>query len=121
MKHKKDKSPLGYYKKDIDYDYKQAYNKDLKASARLHYLENARHDKDSAMKMHHSPMKAYGSDLKMKHSPMEMKHSPMKAYGSEVKMKTNQDGGGYAAKNPAAPAKQLKKMGSVLSKHMKSQ
>jgi len=35
-------------------------------------------------------------------------------------MKTNQDGGGYAAKNPAAPARQLKKLGSVLSKHFKS-
>ena len=35
-------------------------------------------------------------------------------------MKTNQDGGGYAAKNPAAPARQLKKLGSVISKHMKS-
>lgn len=37
-----------------------------------------------------------------------------------AKMKTNQDGGGYAAKNPAAPARQLKKLGSVLSKHFKS-
>ena len=35
-------------------------------------------------------------------------------------MKTNQDGGGYAAKNMAAPARQLKKLGSVLSKHFKS-
>jgi len=35
-------------------------------------------------------------------------------------MKTNQDGGGYAAKNMAAPAKQLKKLGSIISKHMKS-
>ena len=35
-------------------------------------------------------------------------------------MKTNQDGGAYAAKNPAAPARQLKKLGSILSKHMKS-
>lgn len=29
------------------YDAKQAYNKDLTASARLHYLENDRHDHDS--------------------------------------------------------------------------
>jgi hypothetical protein len=35
-------------------------------------------------------------------------------------MKSNQDGGAYAAKNPAAPARQLKKLGSILSKHMKS-
>ena len=31
----------------MKYDYKEAYNKNLKPSARLHYLENARHDKDS--------------------------------------------------------------------------
>ena len=36
-------------KKGIKYDYKEAYNKNLKPSARLHYLENARHDKDSAV------------------------------------------------------------------------
>ena len=45
-------------------------------------------------------------------SPSMMKNPMM--------MKSNQDGGGYAAKNPAAPARQLKKLGSVLSKHMKS-
>ena len=39
---------------------------------------------------------------------------------SPTKMKSNQDGGGYAAKNMAAPARQLKKLGSVLSKHFKS-
>jgi hypothetical protein len=39
---------------------------------------------------------------------------------SPTKMKSNQDGGAYAAKNPAAPARQLKKLGSVLSKHFKS-
>ena len=34
-------------KKGMQYDYKKAYDKNLKPSARLHYLENARHDKDS--------------------------------------------------------------------------
>ncbi len=33
------------------YDYKQAYNKKLKPSAQLHYLENARHDADTPNKM----------------------------------------------------------------------
>ncbi len=46
-------------------------------------------------------------------SAIMMKKNPMM-------MKTNQSGGGYAAKNPAAPARQLKKLGSVLSKHFKS-
>jgi hypothetical protein len=45
-------------------------------------------------------------------SPSMMKNPMM--------MKTNQSGGGYAAKNPAAPARQLKKLGTILSKHMKS-
>ena len=34
-------------KKGMEYDYKKAYDKNLKPSARLHYLENARHDQDS--------------------------------------------------------------------------
>ena len=38
-------------KRDEDYDAKEAYNKNLKASARLHYLENLRHDHDSPAKM----------------------------------------------------------------------
>tara|TARA_R100001443_G_C3358214_1_gene178445 strand:+ start:1799 stop:2440 length:642 start_codon:yes stop_codon:yes gene_type:complete len=37
-------------KHDEDYDAKEAYNKNLTASARLHYLENLRHDHDSAAK-----------------------------------------------------------------------
>ena len=63
----------------------------------------------------------------MKMVPYEKKHEmatfkrmkPMKE-ASPTKMKSNQDGGGYAAKNMAAPARQLKKLGSVLSKHFKS-
>ena len=47
------------------YDMKEAYNKDLSASARLHYLENERHDKDSPMKMYHK------SPNKMEMSPLE--------------------------------------------------
>mgnify|MGYP003113561164 CR=1 FL=1 len=35
---------------DEDYDAKEAYNKNLTASARLHYLENLRHDHDSPAK-----------------------------------------------------------------------
>ncbi len=31
----------------MKYDYKKAYDKNLKPSARLHYLENARHDQDA--------------------------------------------------------------------------
>ena len=47
------------------YDQKEAYNKNLSASDRLHYLENARHDTDSAAKMAYgdSPAKMQGSFL----------------------------------------------------------
>jgi len=33
--------------KGKQYDYKEAYNKNLTPKARLHYLENARHDQDA--------------------------------------------------------------------------
>lgn len=34
------------------YDMSMAYNKNLRPSARLHYLENARHDKDTGAAMY---------------------------------------------------------------------
>ena len=37
---------------DERYDAKEAYNKDLSDSARLHYLENVRHDHDSPADRH---------------------------------------------------------------------
>ena len=37
---------------DERYDAKEAYNKDLTASARLHYLENVRHDHESPAHRH---------------------------------------------------------------------
>ena len=40
--------------KSKNYDYKEAYNKNLTAKARLHYLENARNDQDD------SPVKQVG-------------------------------------------------------------
>tara|TARA_R100001463_G_scaffold3804_2_gene15041 strand:+ start:826 stop:1620 length:795 start_codon:yes stop_codon:yes gene_type:complete len=53
------------------YDMKMAYDKKLTPKARLHYLENERHDKDSAMNM--------GSPYEKKGSPYHMGHkkSPM--------------------------------------------
>ena len=52
-------------KKGVKFDYKQAYNKNLKPSARLHYLENARHDQDSPAKKYDSPAKKSCSPMKM--------------------------------------------------------
>ncbi len=40
--------------KGKNYDYKEAYNKNLTAKARLHYLENARNDQDD------SPLNQFG-------------------------------------------------------------
>ena len=64
-------------KQGMKYDYKKAYDKNLKPSARLHYLENARHDKDSMSKMvgHGSMAKQYGSMAKQYGSMAKMDKS----------------------------------------------
>lgn len=51
--------------KGKNYDYKEAYNKNLTAKARLHYLENARNDQDNPIKKcspahYDSPVKQVG-------------------------------------------------------------
>ena len=43
---------MGNLHNDEKYDAKEAYNKDLTASARLHYLENDRHDHESPAHRH---------------------------------------------------------------------
>ena len=48
--------PRFSHSQDERYDAKEAYNKDLTASARLHYLENDRHDHDSPAHGHCTPM-----------------------------------------------------------------
>lgn len=77
-------------KKGMKYDYKKAYDKNLKPSARLHYLENARHDKDSMAKMvgHGSMAKQYGSMAKMdKSMAMKKDISPIMKHCTPMKMK----------------------------------
>ena len=59
-------------KKGVKYDYKEAYNKNLTAKARLHYLENARHDQDSPAKMESAKTKK--KDL-LKYNPVVDKSS----------------------------------------------
>ena len=80
--------------KATNYDYKEAKNKNLDASARLHYLENARHNVDSraAVKMMgKSPMKQ-NADFKYmpiidreKDAMKKGDKSPYKAYGKHKK------------------------------------
>ena len=48
--------PRFSHRQDERYDAKEAYNKDLSDSARLHYLENDRHDHDSPAHGHCTPM-----------------------------------------------------------------
>jgi len=79
-------------KKGVKFDYKQAYNKNLKPSARLHYLENARHDQDS-------PAKKYDSPAKKSCSPMNKYGSPMKM-GSHAIHKHMGGSPFLASKNP---------------------
>jgi hypothetical protein len=99
------------------YDMKMAYDKNLKPSARLHYLENERHDAPG--KMMKSPMKLESAaqekkDLmmdmpvderaaaKMMKSPNKMAKSPMKMGGSFVSKHS-------ALKMMKSPAKLYKK------------
>tara|TARA_R100001129_G_scaffold122262_1_gene85076 strand:+ start:2379 stop:3062 length:684 start_codon:yes stop_codon:yes gene_type:complete len=51
--------PRFSHRQDERYDAKEAYNKDLSDSARLHYLENDRHDHDSPAHGHCTPMKKH--------------------------------------------------------------
>jgi len=57
--------PRFSHRQDERYDAKEAYNKDLTASARLHYLENDRHDHESPAHSHCSPMHRH-TDAHMK-------------------------------------------------------
>ena len=95
------------------YDAKQAYNKDLTASARLHYLENDRHDHDSP---HHmsvnerlddsfgmgqntgsapSPMNKHCKS----HSPFDNRAERLREKAGKISSKTTGQGG-YEYENP---------------------
>ncbi len=66
------------------YDDKQAYNKDLSDSARLHYLENEEHDK--GMSRNASPLNDFkGGYHKVQHAKGEAHKSPAKniTYGDK--------------------------------------
>ena len=115
------------------YDNKEAYNKNLSASARLHYLENERADDKSPMKMYKkSPMNMYGNKSplekelvgKQNNLPPELKAkieaSPAKMYGKkESPMNMSRDlsyGGPVIDQEPKA----LSHMGaSKVLRHMK--
>lgn len=98
------KAPVKKSKQRVEQDYARNAIADYKAGKK----KQGNYEKKKALEL-----AAGESGVMMKKSPTMLNKAPMS-------MKSNQDGGAYAAKNPAAPAKQLKKLGSILSKHMKS-
>jgi len=67
------------------YDAKEAYNKDLSASSRLHYLENERHDKTSGHPIH-KHMKGFGGSMKLQGHGASLPGTPA---GSKSKRMNN--------------------------------
>ena len=85
------------------YDAKQAYNKDLTASARLHYLENDRHDHDSP---HHMSVNerlddsfGMGQNTDSAPSPMNNRADRLRERAGKISSKTEGQGG-YNYENP---------------------
>ena len=113
-----EKSPTNKTKKKVEQDYARNAIADYKAGK----TKEGNYEKKKALEL-----AAGESGVMMKKSPGMMK-TPMMKYDNSpalikkapTMMKTNQMGGGVAASDPAAPAKQLKKLGSIISKHMKS-
>ena len=104
-------------KKGVKFDYKQAYNKNLKPSARLHYLENARHDQDSPAKKYGSPMKM-GSHSIHKHMGGSALFNYAKTRDLEEDMPVDKDatGGRSTANSKIQAGKKLKQEGRAQKK-----
>ena len=85
------------------YDMKMAYDKNLKPSARLHYLENERHDAPG--KMMKSPMKKESAAQEKKDLMMDM---PVDERAAAKMMKSP---------NKMAGESPMKMGGSWMSKH----
>ena len=79
------------------YDAKEAYNKDLTASARLHYLENDRHDHDSP---HHMSVNqrlddsfGMGQNTGSAPSPMNNRADRLRERAGKISSETEGQGG----------------------------
>ena len=79
------------------YDAKQAYNKDLTASARLHYLENDRHDHNSP---HHMSVNerlddsfGMGQNTSSAPSPMNNRADRLRERAGKISSETEGQGG----------------------------
>lgn len=93
------------------YDYKEAYNKNLTPKARLHYLENARHDQDAKCPSCGSPLHSNcGSPAKQVVDPtMQQMIQPM----------TNVTPAGSSLVNPFPPSAQAAAQGIYGNQQMK--
>ena len=121
-KDKKNASKAG--KKRLDKDISSMINDtaaNMKDTMAMNYKTNTmRYDKTNSMRYDKTNSMRYDTNAKRYGDSMAKAHHGMaKKMHGMPKMKTNQDGGGYAAKNMSAPGKQLKKLGSILSKHFK--
>jgi hypothetical protein len=94
------------------YDYKKAYDKNLKPSARLHYLENARHDQDTPLQGHctGSPAKQVG---------FGMANNAMAQATQMVQPMTNVTPAGSSLVNPFSPQAQANTQGVFGNQQMK--
>ena len=94
--------------KGKQYDYKEAYNKNLTPKARLHYLENARHDQDAPTNMcspnhYDSPAKQIG--FGMANNAMAQASKQM------IQPMTNVTPAGSSLVNPFSPQSQANAQG----------
>lgn len=97
--------------KGKQYDYKEAYNKNLTPKARLHYLENARHDQDAPTNMcspnhYDSPAKQVGVVDPLAQQQM-------------VQPMTNLTPAGSSLVNPFSPQAQVNAQGVFGNQQMK--
>lgn len=97
--------------KGKQYDYKEAYNKNLTPKARLHYLENARHDQDAPTNMC-SP-NHYGSPAKQVGVVDPLAQQQM------VQPMTNVPPAGSSLVNPFSPQAQANAQGVFGNQQMK--
>ena len=94
------------------YDMKMAYDKNLKPSARLHYLENERHDAPG--KMMKSPMKKESAAQEKKDLMMDM---PVDERAAAKMMKSPNKLTGKDSAMKMAGESPMKMGGSWMSKH----
>lgn len=94
------------------YDYKEAYNKNLTPKARLHYLENARHDQDAKCPSCGSALHSNcGSPTKQIVDPL--------AQQQMVQPMTNVAPAGSSLVNPFSPQAQVNAQGVFGNQQMK--